>query len=103
MLNRTLPQLEPKKEGVKRIITIGDSITEGVCSSDEKTKSYPSQLMDMLKDESKFEVLNLGVSGRTMMKHGDYPYWNEQAYQDALNSEADIVIMMLGTNDSKIY
>jgi hypothetical protein len=42
MLNRTLPLLEPKKEGVKRIITIGDSITEGACSSDEKTKSYPS-------------------------------------------------------------
>ena len=57
----------------------------------------------MLKDESKFEVLNLGVSGRTMMKNGDFPYWNEQAYQDALNSEADVVIMMLGTNDSKIY
>ena len=55
--------------------------------------------MDMLKDENKFEVINLGVSGRTMMKTGDFPYWNEQAYQDALNSEADIVIMMLGTND----
>ena len=59
--------------------------------------------MDMLKDETKFEVINLGVSGRTMMKTGDFPYWNEQAYQDALNSEADIVIMMLGTNDSKIF
>jgi len=59
--------------------------------------------MDMLKDETKFEVINLGVSGRTMMKTGDFPYWNEQAYQDALNSEADIVVMMLGTNDSKIF
>jgi len=42
LLNATLPALEPKKEGVTRIITIGDSITLGSCSSDPKTKSYPS-------------------------------------------------------------
>ena len=77
LLSATLPALEPKKEGVTRIITIGDSITQGACSSDPNTKSFPSQLMDMLKDETKFEVINLGVSGRTMMKTGDYPYWNE--------------------------
>jgi hypothetical protein len=33
--------------------------------------------MDMLKDNTKFEVINLGVGGRTMMKTGDFPYWNE--------------------------
>ena len=75
-MNRTLPMLEPKKEGVTRIIAVGDSITEGMCSSDQ-SKTYPSQLMNMLKDESKFEVINLGLSGRTMMKTGDAPYWNE--------------------------
>lgn len=42
LLNTTLPALEPKKEGITRIITVGDSITEGSCSSDPKTKSYPS-------------------------------------------------------------
>ena len=57
----------------------------------------------MLNDKDKYEVINLGLSGRTMMKTGDSPYWNEQAYQDALNSEADIIVMMLGTNDSKKY
>ena len=56
----------------------------------------------MLWDKNKYEVINLGVSGRTMIKKGDYPYWNEQAYQEALKSNADIVILMLGTNDSKI-
>ena len=49
------------------------------------------------------EVINLGVSGRTMMKNGDYPYWNEPQYQQALNSEADVVVLMLGTNDAKTY
>jgi hypothetical protein len=32
--NTTLPVLEPKKEGVTRVIAIGDSITFGSCSSD---------------------------------------------------------------------
>ena len=86
-----------------RIITVGDSITEGVCSSNQKTKSYPSKLRDLLNDTNKYEVINLGISGRTMMKSGDFSYWEEQAYLDALNSEADIVILMLGTNDSKSF
>ena len=38
-----------------------------------------------------------------MMKNGDNSYWKDKHYQDVLNSEADIVIMMFGTNDSKIY
>ena len=77
LLNNTVPALDPKKEGVTRIIAIGDSITFGACSSDPDTKSYPALLMDMLKDDTKFEVINLGLGGRTMMKTGDAPYWNE--------------------------
>ena len=56
----------------------------------------------MINDDN-YIVQNLGLGGRTMMKTGDAPYWNEQYYQDALNSEADIIILMLGTNDSKYY
>merc|ERR1719183_1637137 len=59
--------------------------------------------MNMLKDTNKYEVINLGVSGRTMMKNGDYPYWKEKAYQTALNSHPDAVVLMLGTNDAKTY
>lgn len=36
-----------------------------------------------------------------MQKSGDFPYWNEDNYQDALISKPDIVILMLGTNDAK--
>ena len=63
-----------------KIVAVGDSITEGFCSSDESTHSWPAQLHDILNDENKYTVQNLGVSGRTMMKNGDFPYWNEQAY-----------------------
>jgi hypothetical protein len=36
-----------------------------------------------------------------MLKTGDYPYWQEPEYNAALAFEPDIVIIMLGTNDSK--
>ena len=38
-----------------------------------------------------------------MLKHGDLPYWNEDEFTDALESNARIVIIKLGTNDSKRY
>jgi hypothetical protein len=34
----------------------------------------------MINDESKYTIRNLGVSGRTMQKSGDEPYWNENKY-----------------------
>ena len=57
----------------------------------------------MLNDYTKYTILNLGVGGRTMMKDGDYPYWNEPQYKTAMSSEANTVILMLGTNDAKTY
>lgn len=84
------------KEPVK-VACIGDSITQG--SGAEQGKSYPSQLQEMLGAE--WKVGNYGVSGRTLLKKGDFPYWNEGAYQNALKSDPDVVIIMLGTNDTK--
>ena len=80
-----------------KIICIGDSITEGlgVASQD----SYPSQLQAKLGDD--YAVVNYGRSGRTVNSKGDAPYINESYYKQALSSEPDIVIIMLGTNDSK--
>ncbi|MES2921201.1 MAG: GDSL-type esterase/lipase family protein [Verrucomicrobiota bacterium] len=79
------------------VACIGDSITQG--SGAAKGQSYPSQLQAMLGDS--WKVGNFGVSGRTLLKKGDHPYWNEKAYQNALQSAPDVVIIMLGTNDTK--
>ena len=80
-----------------KVACIGDSISQGAGA--EAGKSYPSQLQEMLGDQ--WKVGNFGVSGRTLLKKGDFPYWNEAKYQDALKSEPDAVIIMLGTNDTK--
>lgn len=79
-----------------RVACVGDSITQG---SGTKGNPYPKQLQALLGD--KWQVSNFGVSGRTLLRKGDYPYWNEKAYQNALASEPDVVIIKLGTNDTK--
>ncbi len=80
-----------------RVACIGDSITQG--SGAAQGKSYPSQLQEMLG--SSWKVGNFGVGGRTLLKKGDHPYWNEKAYQNALAFKPDVVVIMLGTNDTK--
>ncbi len=80
-----------------RVACVGDSITQGVGA--EKGKSYPSQLQALLGD--KWQVKNFGVSGRTLLKKGDHPYWNEKAFKDAQDFKPEVVVIMLGTNDTK--
>lgn len=80
-----------------RVACIGDSITKGAGAANGK--SYPSQLQELLGDS--WKVGNFGVGGRTLLKKGDVPYWREKAYQDALGFRPDVVIIMLGTNDTK--
>jgi lysophospholipase L1-like esterase len=82
---------------VIRVACVGDSITQGAGAEDGK--SYPSQLQGLLG--AGWEVGNFGVSGRTLLKKGDFPYWREKAYQNALKFRPRVVIIMLGTNDTK--
>jgi lysophospholipase L1-like esterase len=60
---------------------------------------YPALLQKKLGN--KYWVKNFGVSGRTMLSKGDYAYTNEMAWRDAVAFQPDIVILKLGTNDSK--
>ena len=80
-----------------KIACVGDSITQG--SGAGPGMSYPAQLQELLGD--RWEVGNFGVSGRTLLKKGDFPYWKEKKYQEALKFLPDVVIIMLGTNDTK--
>ncbi|MEO7932075.1 MAG: GDSL-type esterase/lipase family protein [Chthoniobacterales bacterium] len=80
-----------------RVACVGDSITQGVGA--ENGKSYPSQLQELLGDD--WEVGNFGVSARTLLRKGDFPYWKENAFRQAQDFQPDAVIIMLGTNDTK--
>ncbi|MEM8891194.1 MAG: GDSL-type esterase/lipase family protein, partial [Bacteroidota bacterium] len=82
----------------KRIACVGNSITEGALLQNPPQESYPGQLQSLLG--SGYEVLNFGYSGATVSNNSPLPYMSQQVYSDALASQADIVTIMLGTNDT---
>jgi lysophospholipase L1-like esterase/pimeloyl-ACP methyl ester carboxylesterase len=83
-----------------KVACVGNSITAGAGIADSKVNAYPAQLQSLLGEE--YEVSNFGVSGTTLLKKGNSPYWNTPSYQRALQSKPDIVFIKLGTNDSKL-
>jgi len=85
--------------GTIRVACVGDSITYGAGIKDRKQQSYPVQLGRMLGQ--KWDVRNFGVSGATLLKKGDKPYWKQKAFQQALAFRPHVVIIQLGTNDTK--
>ena len=80
-----------------RVACVGDSITAGVGAG--RGQAYPAQLGRMLG--GKWEVRNFGVSGCTLLNHGDNPYQKQGAFKAALAYKPDVVVIMLGTNDTK--
>ena len=88
----------PKADAI-RVACIGNSITDGHGIDMAPAYGYPAMLQKKLGQD--YWVKNFGVSARTMLNKGDYPYMNEQAWRDALAFQPDIVVIKLGTNDSK--
>lgn len=80
-----------------KVAFVGNSITQG--PGRDNPDSYPLQVAALLGDS--YEVKNFGVSGRTLLKKGDYPYWNEPQFQQVKDFQPDVVVIKLGTNDSK--
>ena len=87
------------KPGALRVACIGNSITDGFGIEMATQIGYPAQLQKLLGNG--YYVKNFGVSGRTLLNKGDLPYQKEKAWRDALAFNADIIIIKLGTNDSK--
>ncbi len=84
---------------VIKVACIGNSITYGSGIANRNKNAYPAQLQELLG--AWYDVQNFGVSGRTLLKKGDFPYWETQEYKNALEFQPDIVYIKLGTNDSK--
>ena len=88
----------PKTDAI-RVACIGNSITDGHGIDMATAYGYPAELQKLLGND--YWVKNFGVSARTMLNKGDYPYMNEMAWSDAQAFLPDIVVIKLGTNDSK--
>lgn len=87
------------QESKIKVACIGDSITEGFGISNQNINGYPEQLRNILGD--KYTVINCGRSATTMMRDGDFPYWTCNQFSNALAFEPIIVVIKLGTNDTK--
>jgi lysophospholipase L1-like esterase len=87
------------KDDVTRVACVGDSITFGSGIADRDRDSYPAVLGKLLGDS--YDVRNFGVSGATLQKRGDKPYWTLDAFKDVSAFNPHIVIIKLGTNDTK--
>lgn len=88
-----------QKGKIIKVACIGNSITYGSTIDDRVKDAYPFVLNRLLG--AKYEVRNYGVSGATILKKANKPYVNTRAFKAALNYKPDIVVIKLGTNDSK--
>ena len=93
--------LQTPEEGQIRVACVGDSVTYGFGIPDRGKYCYPARLQALLGDG--YCVNNYGYSGRTASDRADRPYRAENLYQQALDFQPDIVIVMLGSNDSKPF
>ncbi|MES2279405.1 MAG: GDSL-type esterase/lipase family protein [Bacteroidota bacterium] len=90
----------PAHAGKIKVACIGASITYGARIDNREQNAYPAQLQKMLGD--KYIVSNYGVSGCTLLRKGDHPYWATKQYQQALADNPDVVLIDLGGNDAKL-
>ena len=82
-----------------KLACIGDSITWGFTLLNPWKQSYPALLQEMLGDG--YEVRNFGYNDASARFDADTPYVNKRVYRDSLAWNPDIVLLMLGTNDTK--
>lgn len=88
---------EAKKEIT--VVCIGDSITDGAGTQNQSTSAYPAVLSKLLGSD--YLVVNSGRSGATMLKQSNSPFWVRKEFSNVFAVQPDIVVIKLGTNDSK--
>ena len=82
-----------------KVACVGDSITAGYALKDPVRDAYPAQLAQLLGAD--YEVRNFGVSAATLMDAGNFTYRTRPAHDEALAWQPDVVVIVLGTNDTK--
>lgn len=98
-LSEWLKNLKSPATDAIRVACIGNSITEGHGIEMRSQLGYPARLQNVLG--ASYYVRNFGVSAQTLLNKGDRPYMKRQEWQFAQAFNPHIVILKLGTNDSK--
>ena len=82
------------------VACVGNSITEGY-GIDWGEKKYPDHLQELMQPGD--SAANFGTSGKMFYKESGESYWVQGKIKEALAFPADIVVIELGTNDSKLF
>ena len=82
----------------KRIACVGNSITYGYLTNSVE-ETYPYKLQKMLGDS--VEVRNFGVPGAAVQFDKFTTYLKTEAYKDLKLFRPEVIIVKLGTNDSR--
>ena len=82
-----------------RVACIGDSITWGFTLLNPWKQSYPALLQEKLGPD--YQVRNFGYNDASARFDADTPYVTKRVYRDSLEWNPDMVLLMLGTNDTK--
>ena len=84
-----------------RVACVGDELTFGTDVEDREDNCYPVQLQKyMEKAEKKYRIGNFGVEGAAVQKKSKKPYTKEERYESSNEYKANLVVIMLGTNDT---
>lgn len=89
------------KDGQIKVACVGDSITYGMLVTNVFSNSYPARLSEKLGEE--YHVLNFGFSGKTAQDNNKDSYRKTNKYKLSIEYQPDVVVIMLGSNDTKAY
>ncbi len=89
------------KSGQVKVACVGDSLTNGMTIVNVLSNSYPAQLQDMLGEG--YHVQNFGYNGKTVNAEVSDGYVKTKHYEKSIAYAPDVVIIMLGSNDTKSY
>ena len=87
------------EEGQIKVACVGDSITYGHGIKKWEKNNYPALLQRKLGDG--YYVRNFGICGSCVQDNADQPYTASDFYAQHKDYNADIVVFMMGSNDSK--
>lgn len=85
--------------GQIKVACIGDSITYGHGIRNWPRNNYPVLLQNLLGEN--YHVQSFGVSGRAVQDNSDQPYRALPHYEESIAYDADIIVFMMGSNDTK--
>ena len=88
-----------REEGKRHIACVGDSVTYGCTLPMFFLHRYPAVLQRMIGSDA--QVAAFAVNDRTLQNTGNKPFRRESAFRQSLEFQADTVVILLGTNDSK--